>query len=262
MSGQVDTDARSRPSGATRIFLYNWPTYVGTWASAVVVLLVATRLGGSSAWVIALGAVVAASWSGVSLAVSHWIYDRSPLAGASWVKTLLPAGAKTWASIDAGLDAEVALDDVMPGECLARLDVYGGESVHAPSVERARAITPRARVATPSSPTALALADASCDIIAVVFTAHEIRSVATREAFFREIRRALRGGGRLLLVEHVRDLANFCAFGPGFVHFQPRAEWLRLAELTGLRVASETRVTPWVMALALEKTVPSAGLAS
>lgn len=257
MTGNVVVNGRPRRSGAARIFLYNWPTYAGTWAAALVVLIVAARLGGAFAWTLALGALFAAAWSGVSLAVSHWVYDRSPLAGASWALALIPTGARTWASIDAGLDAEVALDAVMPGTCLARLDVYDGDSVRAPSVERARAMTPRAHLATPSSPTSLALADGSCDVIAVVFTAHEIRDVATRERFFREIHRALRGGGRLLLVEHVRDLANFCAFGPGFLHFQPRSEWRRLGALSGLRVHAETRVTPWVMALALEKAGPA-----
>jgi SAM-dependent methyltransferase len=240
-------------SGAKRIFLYNWPTYAATWAGAALALGIASHIGGVAAGGIALGAGVAAVWSAVSLAVSYWVYDRSPLAGGAWARALVPAGATAWASVDAGLDAEVALDAVMPGACVARLDVYDGEMVRARSVERARALTPRAHVAVRSRATSLDLADASCDVIAVVFTAHEIRDRAAREAFFRELRRALRDGGRLLLVEHVRDLANFCAFGPGFLHFQARAEWLRLARVTDLHIATETRVTPWVMALALEK---------
>lgn len=243
----------ARTNGATRIFLYNWPTYAATWAVATAVAAVAARVSGVTGLVVAAGAVLALAWSLVSLVVSWWVYDRSPLAGASWMRALAPARVETWASIDAGLDAEVALDAVLPGRCIARLDIYDGAIVSAPSVDRARALTPRAFPATRSRATELALADASCDLVAVVFTAHEIRDVAAREAFFLEVRRALRDGGRLVLVEHVRDLANFCAFGPGFVHFQARAEWLRLARRAGLRVARETRVTPWVMALALEK---------
>ena len=243
-----------RASGAMRIFLYNWPTYVATWGFAGALAILAWRACGVSAWVFAAAAAVAALWSVVSLAVSSYVYDHSVLSGASWVRALVPERIETWASIDAGLDAEVTLDDVMPGACIARLDVYDGETVYAPSVRRARATTPRAHVATPSRATALALADSSCDLIAVVFTAHEIRDASNREAFFIEVCRSLRAGGRMLLVEHLRDGANFCAFGPGFVHFQPRAEWLRLAGVAGLRVALETRVTPWVMALALEKS--------
>ena len=57
----------------------------------------------------------------------------------------------------------------------------------------------------------------------------------------------------MLLVEHVRDVANFAVFGPGAFHFLSRAEWLRVVEVAGLRVATERRVTPFVRALALER---------
>ena len=80
-----------------------------------------------------------------------------------------------------------------------------------------------------------------------------MRDIALREGLFGESKRILRDGGRMLVVEHVRDLANFFAFGPGFTHFQPRGEWLRLAAHAGFVVAAETRVTPFVMVLALEK---------
>ncbi|MEO6954666.1 MAG: methyltransferase domain-containing protein [Polyangia bacterium] len=231
-------------TGARRIFSYNWPIYVGTWVASLVVLALAP-------WWMKVGAAVALAWSAGSLVVSHWVYDRSPLAAGTWVDPLLPARTEAWASIDAGLDAEVAL--APPGRCIARLDIYDGSVVHAPSVRRARAMTPRSHVATAASALALPLPDASCDLIAVVFTAHEIRDRAHRERFFAELWRSLRPHGRVLLVEHVRDVANFAAFGPGYVHFQPRAEWLRLAALTKLDVVTETRVTPFVMALALEK---------
>lgn len=244
----------SRPSsGAKRIFLYNWPTYAATWAGAGAAAVLGWRMGGTGTWVLALGAALAVAWSAVSLGVSSYIYDRSALAGASWLPPFLPRSTGTWASIDAGLDAEVGLDDVMTGACVARLDIYDGENVHAPSVRRARAMTPRARPATPSRATALALSDSSCDVIAVIFTAHEIRDVSARERFFGEVHRALRSGGRMLLVEHLRDTANFLVFGPGFLHFQPRGEWLRLASVAGLRLVREACVTPWVMVIALEK---------
>lgn len=240
-------------SGAARIFLYNWPTYVGTWTVAVALAVAAAFVRGASGAVLGAAAAVALVWSAASLAVSHYVYDRSPLVEGRWLSSLLPARTQTWATIDAGLDAEVALEEVMPGRCLARLDVYDGTTVRAPSVERARTLTPRSHAATRCPATALALPDASCDVVGVVFTAHEIRDAGAREQFFLDVKRALRGGGRLLLVEHLRDAANFLAFGPGFLHFQPRAEWLRLAGAADFRIAAETRVTPWVMALALEK---------
>jgi len=104
------------------------------------------------------------------------------------------------------------------------------------------------------SPTSLKLQDRTCDAVVVAFTAHEIRNGLARERFFDEIRRCVRPGGRVVLVEHLRDFMNFLAFGPGCLHFLSRGEWLRLAGNANLFVAKEKRITPWVMALSLERT--------
>ena len=75
---------------------------------------------------------------------------------------------------------------------------------------------------------------------------HELRSEAERTAWFAEARRCLRQGGRLILLEHTRDFANFLAFGPGFLHFHSPASWRRCWEGAGLQALDEFRVTPWV----------------
>jgi SAM-dependent methyltransferase len=241
-----------RESGAFRIFSYNWPIYIGTWAGAGLVVVMATRLAGILRDAAVFAGAVAILWSVFSLVVSFYIYDRSELARGTWLRALLPDRCEAWATIHAGLDAEIALDGV-PGACVARLDIFDAAFMTAPSIRRARALTPPSMPATPCSPTALAFGDGACDAVVVAFTAHEIRDATARERFFDEVRRGLRLGGTMLLVEHVRDFANFVAFGPGFWHFLPRGEWLRLASRAGLRVRREQRVTPWVMALALEK---------
>jgi SAM-dependent methyltransferase len=244
----------TRQSGAVRIFLYNWPTYIGTWTLAVGALLFTAFLRPPGAWLIALGAGTALAWSVLSLLVSLYIYDRSRLVSGSWVPPLVGAGTRTWATVHAGLDAEVELDAVMPGSCVARLDIFDRDVMTSPSITRARERTGSAKPASRCSPTSLALEDQACDAVVVAFTAHEIRERRVREAFFDELRRSLRPGGKVLLVEHLRDLANFVAFGPGYLHFVPRREWLRLASHARLAVASETRITPWVMALTLQRS--------
>jgi len=60
-------------------------------------------------------------------------------------------------------------------------------------------------------------------------------------------------GGRLLLVEHLRDAWNFLAFGPGCWHFLPRGEWMERASEPGFRVEQELRKTPFVRVWLLRK---------
>jgi len=240
-------------NGAVRIFLYNWPIYVGTWMVALLVILLVPTVWPSASWPAVALAGAAVAWSLFSLGVSSYIYDWSALVTGRWVPRVLGSSTQTWAMVHAGLDAEVELDDVMPGRCVARLDIFDPEVMTSPSITRARRRTPSAKHALPCSPTALALKDEGCDVIVVAFTAHEIRDQAAREAFFHELRRSLHPGGKVLIVEHLRDLVNFLAFGPGFLHFVARREWLRLASHADLAIASETRITPWVMALTLER---------
>jgi hypothetical protein len=80
-----------------------------------------------------------------------------------------------------------------------------------------------------------------------------LRGAEAREAFFAELRRVLAGHGSVILVEHLRDAANFVAFGPGVWHFVPRREWLRVARACGFAAAAEVSVTPFVRAFRFER---------
>jgi SAM-dependent methyltransferase len=244
----------TRRNGALRIFLYNWPIYVVTWSAAALFPLMVWFVARRFSMIAGIAAAAAIGWSGASLLVSYYIYDRSPLVGRSWMARLAPSLDGDWASIHAGLDADVDVDGVMTGPCVGRLDIFDPTLMTAASISRARRRTARAHAPTACSPMALELVDKSCDAIVVAFTAHEIRDPHARERFFEELARALRPGGKLVLVEHLRDLANLLAFGPGFLHFLPKREWLRLASHASLTVAGEMRITPWVMALALERS--------
>jgi hypothetical protein len=78
-----------------------------------------------------------------------------------------------------------------------------------------------------------------------------LRAETERTAWFAEAKRCLRKGGRVVLVEHLRDAANFVAFGPGFLHFHSRASWKRCWELAGLRSVNQFSVTPFVQVFVL-----------
>jgi hypothetical protein len=54
-----------------------------------------------------------------------------------------------------------------------------------------------------------------------------------------------------VLVEHLRDAANFAAFGPGFLHFFSRRTWLAAAE-GPFQLAVEFPITPFVRVFGFE----------
>jgi ubiquinone/menaquinone biosynthesis C-methylase UbiE len=60
-----------------------------------------------------------------------------------------------------------------------------------------------------------------------MMSAHEIRDPEERETFFRELTRLLAAKGQVVVVEHLRDMANMLAYNVGAFHFHTRAEWLK-----------------------------------
>jgi ubiquinone/menaquinone biosynthesis C-methylase UbiE len=122
-----------------------------------------------------------------------------------------------------------------------------------PSIRRAREIGRPCVPGVSADFRRLPLETASQDLVLAIFCLHELRKRADRKAAFGEIARSLTLNGRLIVVEHLRDKANFAAFGPGAMHFWPREEWISLADGAGLFLVSETSVTPFVRGLAFAR---------
>ena len=248
-------EPRSKYHGMLQILHYNRPMYARALAASLAVILAIALLPiPRPLAALALAGVAAGLlWSASSLLVSHWVYDRSPLSQWDWLARLLPEVPHHWASLHAGLDETFgALARIFPAAGGTILDFYDPAEMTEPSIVRARRLS-LDQTATPADFRALPLADASQDAIFLIFAAHELRHPDSRRRFFQEIARTLTPGGRAVLVEHLRDLPNFLAFGPGFLHFLPRQEWLRLAAAADLAVREDFHITPFVNVLVLEK---------
>lgn len=241
-----------RLKGTLDIVRYNAPIYM---AGCVVVALGAAAgllVQGPVGRVVLICAGAAAWWLVASLAVSYWVYDATDTLTFDW----LPVGApRTWINLHAGVDESTPSLARRIGPPAAVYDFFCASQMTEPSIRRARALATNEVAAVPADYRLLPVDSESVDLVTVVFAAHELRSADERDAFFAELFRVLRPGGRLVVVEHLRDLANFVAFGPGFLHFLPRSEWLRVTEDAGFphRLASVTRHTPFVASFTMEK---------
>ena len=194
----------------------------------------------------AFGAFIAAWLASASFLAAHWVFDRSELTRWHWLaRECDPAPAK-WVHINAGLEETHApLDEIFPASEGKVLDIYDPQSMSEPAIARARNQKPVAPGITTRSD-ALPVDTGWAESVFLLMTAHEIRDPGERDSFFRELARILAPGGRVILVEHLRDGANAAAFGPGVFHFLPRSEWLRLAQVAGLEVEREMQFTPFV----------------
>jgi SAM-dependent methyltransferase len=143
-------------------------------------------------------------------------------------------------------EASAALRQKFAGVNWQVLDHFNANHMTEASIRRARALFPPAPGTLSSRYDAWPVAVDSVDAVFSLLAVHELRSESERRAWFAEARRCLRHGGRLLLVEHVRDVANFLAFGPGFLHFHSAASWRRCWESAGFRSVDEFRITSFV----------------
>ena len=245
--------ARGRFQGMITIARFNWPFYLAALAglvasgAAFVLLPSPLRVGAAMAFGCAVYFIF------VSLGVSHLVYDCSDLYRWSWLDRALQGLPRRQAIFcHAGFDETSSqLRERFRDVQWNILDHYDPERMTEPSIHRARALFPPTPGTLACCYDSWPLSAESADVVFGLLAIHELRTEAERAAWFTEARRCLRQGGRVVLAEHVRDTANFLAFGPGFLHFHSRASWRRCCERAGLRCRDQFRVTPFVQILVL-----------
>lgn len=236
--------------GVLNIIRFNWHFYILSLLLLLGLLGAAAVTGGIPAMLLYTAGALLALVTGVSLMVSCYVYDLSGLYQFDWIPV---TGQETSiVNIHAGFDeTSWLLKHRFAHAGLVVFDFYDPEKHTEVSIKRARRAYPPFPGTQQVLTTQLPLAGNSADKIFLIFAAHEIRDTAERTAFFTALRRLLKPDGEIIVVEHLRDSANFMAYNIGFFHFYSKAAWLRTFSQAQLHLKQEQKLTPFISTFTL-----------
>jgi SAM-dependent methyltransferase len=244
--------------GVSQIVRFNWPSYVAAAAVVTAASWAIPRLALTPPVHIALFAAVGlvSLWTAGSLAASWLVYDFSTLMTLRWIPGALGLRPNEWINMHAGLDETTPMLRTVFGGSRGRVyDIFDPAEMTEPSIARARRLAHADLASTAVDFRRLPAESSSVDAVLLLLSAHELRTDAARVTLFCEIRRVLAPGGRVVVAEHLRDGANFLAFGPGFLHFHSRRSWTRSFTRARFAIHKEFSITPFVRVFVLGEPV-------
>ncbi len=183
------------------------------------------------------------------LFVSAFVYDFSGFYTFKWLEEIDIdyANTKQIVNINAGFDeTSFIIKSKFPAADIRVFDFYNAEQHTEPAIKRARKVSlvyPNTQqIASGSIP----MQDGSADLVFLLSAIHEIRTHEERVQFLKECYRICTPGGRVIMVEHLRDLPNFLAFTIGFTHFFSKTTWKNAFESAGFSQFNETKFTAYM----------------
>jgi hypothetical protein len=241
--------------GVGQIVRFNWPFYASAAACACVAaaLTVSRSLPLPGRFGVTAVGAAATFWMVASLVASWIVYDRSPLTRWHWIRGAVERDPRVWINVTAGFDQSTRALQSLFGAATGRvLDVFDSNAMTAPSIGRARSLARDSPIERADF-RRLPCASGTIGAAFLLLSAHELRRAADRDALFGELRRIIAPDGTVLVAEHLRDLANVIAFGPGALHFHSRRTWLRAFSRGRFAIASEFSITPFVRVFVLRR---------
>jgi hypothetical protein len=240
--------------GVTNIIRFNWHFYAIS--SGIAAMLCVALFFASGVAATITGVVLVLLFFGVlvSLAVSFYIYDLSDLYKLNWLNEVNIGAGTNLVNITAGFDETSALlKEKYPASPLVVFDFYDPAKHTEVSIERARkayAVYPGTKSISTSH---IPLEKQSQDYIFAILSAHEIRNRQERIRFLKGLGESLKQNGKLIVVEHLRNLPNFMAYTIGFFHFFSKREWKYSFDRSGFTIVKEIRITIFIVAFILQK---------
>jgi SAM-dependent methyltransferase len=221
--------------GVGQVLRYNWPAYAGAAAFLALAMIAPRRLRRP---LVAAG-LTGAWFAAASLIVTNLVYDRSEYARWDWPRRVLLHAPRRVAVLHAGLDNVSAnLRGLWPDATIQIVDFFDASTMTEPAIARARAGQRHGDALQDIWP--------NLDAAFVVLAAHELRTDSDRAAFFLRVAGALAPHGRLVLLEHLRDLPNAAVYGPGAMHFLPRNDYITAFADGRLEILEERAMTPFL----------------
>ena len=183
------------------------------------------------------------------LIISAYVYDFSGYYKFEWLDPLVkkPETAKEIVNIHAGFDeTSFIINNIFPGSDLKVFDFYNAKRHTEPAIKRARKVSlvyPDTQQIVSNS---IPVEGGTIDLVFLLSAVHEIRSHEEKVQFLKECHRICKPGGKVIMVEHLRDFPNFMAFSVGFTHFFSRSVWKKSFERSGFSSFREIKFTPFM----------------
>ncbi|HMG82104.1 MAG TPA: hypothetical protein VK559_03635 [Ferruginibacter sp.] len=240
--------------GVINIVRFNWHFYALSFSIVLLLLFITRYTPAASLFYILLVCIAIVVTTFISLLVSFFIYDLSNLYTLDWLDRSGIQPANNIININAGFDETSALLQLKyPAANMQVFDFYDERKHTEVSIKRARAAYPPYKNTIYIDTSTLPLADSSIDTAFLLLAAHEIRNDRERIAFFEELKRVIVISGRIIVTEHLRDMANFLAYTMGAFHFHSKPTWLKTFTASGFVISKEIKVTPFITTFILEK---------
>jgi SAM-dependent methyltransferase len=183
------------------------------------------------------------------LIVSAYVYDFSGYYNFDWLTKLVGNSEKIKliTNINAGFDeTSFIIKEKFPGSDLKVFDFYNSKRHTEPAIIRARKVSLVYPNTQSIASNLIPLGDATVDIVFLLSAVHEIRSQDEKVQFLKECHRICKLNGKIIMVEHLRDLPNLIAFSIGFTHFFSRSVWKKAFQQAGFTSFKETKFTPFM----------------